>query len=779
MRHTRRTGGIVCAVNVWLIVATILSNAGLRQAGAGEVTLKNGLVISGRAKRLQALTVDNIRQREPETLGLPFVMVENGYQRIFVPRGQIARLDEKDELGRLETFTLRQHRTGSRVAAGSVIETAPFNAYGQRVHKLQTARGVEEIVVGATKINPQFVAVTGLKFQWDYGVATESIPAEQLDAMIRKATDPKNPDHRFAIARFYLQAGFYEESGRELESIAKDFPELAPRVADARKELQDYKFRLIMHELARRKAAGQHELAHYLAQAVPQNEASATVLHEVQDLLRDYDTAHERMAKARLLLAELQAKLDQPDQVNAVMPMRSVVDDQLSIEALDRLQAFFNLMDDTTLKPAEKLALAYSGWVVGSASAVTDLGLAIRMWQAQHAILEYLRSDNPHDRRDRLAELAALDGIKPEVVLKLIRCLPPSIDSIEMRPTVPATLRAAGRDSEDRPSYVALVPPEYDWRHSYPMIVALHPAEHSLKAELEWWTGTSEKPGLAQKRGYIVIAPEYAEPGQKGYNYSVTAHDAVLRAITDARKRFNVDSDRVFLVGHGMGGDAAFDIGMSHPDLFAGVVPINGLCDGACKWYTQNAAHTQWYIVTGEYDGRDTFVANAPTLSRMMRQATDVVLVEFVQRGYESYREEGPRIFDWMSALRRQKPPREFRMSVLRASESRFYWLRADGLPESVLQPTFLAGPARGVVKPMLLSAKITPGNTIYITSGAKSHSVWLSPDLINFAKRVVVNLRGSQKFHGIVHPSTEAILEDFRLRADRQSLYTARIDLN
>ena len=76
----------------------------------------------------------------------------------------------------------------------------------------------------------------------------------------------------------------------------------------------------------------------------------------------------------------------------------------------------------------------------------------------------------------------------------------------------------------------------------------------------------------------------------------------------------------------------------------------------------------------------------------MMRQAMDVVLVEFMQRGYESYHEESPRIFDWMEPLRRQKPPREFRMSVLRPSESRFYWLRADGLPPSVLEPTFMAG---------------------------------------------------------------------------------------
>ena len=440
------------------------------------------------------------------------------------------------------------------MAAGQVVETTPFDEFGQRRHTLQTAHGPHEIVVGVTKINPRYVAITGLTDQWDYGVATTSIPAAQLDVMIRKVTDQKNPDHRFAIARFYLQAGFYEESGKELESIAKDFPELAPRVADSRKELQNYEHRLIVQELGRRKAAGQHELAHAFALAVPQNEASATVLHDVGELLRDYDTARERIARVRLLLAELQAKLEDPALVKAVMPLRSVVDDQLSIESLDRLQAFFNLMDDTTLKPSEKLALAYSGWVVGSASAVTDLGLAVRMWQAQHAILDYLRAENPQDRKERLAQIAGLDGVSPDVVLKLIRCLPPVIDTVEMRPTVPATLQVAGRDSETRPSYGALVPPEYDWRHAYPMIVALHPAEHSMKAELEWWGGNSEKPGMAQKRGYIVIAPEYAEARQRTYNYSVTAHDAVLRAIVDARKRFNVDSDRVFLVGHGMGG---------------------------------------------------------------------------------------------------------------------------------------------------------------------------------------------------------------------------------
>ena len=44
--------------------------------------------------------------------------------------------------------------------------------------------------------------------------------------------------------------------------------------------------------------------------------------------------------------------------------------------------------------------------------------------------------------------------------------------------------------------------------------------------------------------------------------------------LRDAMRRFSIDSDRVFLSGHSIGGDAAWDIGLAHPDLWAGVIPI-------------------------------------------------------------------------------------------------------------------------------------------------------------------------------------------------------------
>ena len=55
-------------------------------------------------------------------------------------------------------------------------------------------------------------------------------------------------------------------------------------------------------------------------------------------------------------------------------------------------------------------------------------------------------------------------------------------------------------------------------------------------------------------------------------------------------------------------GDAAFDIGMSHPGLFAGVIPITGKTSAFNLHYWENAKHLSWYIVGGELD-RDTLLS--------------------------------------------------------------------------------------------------------------------------------------------------------------------------
>src|SRR5262249_51047968 len=136
-------------------------------------------------------------------------------------------------------------------------------------------------------------------------------------------------------------------------------------------------------------------------------------------------------------------------------------------------------------------------------------------------------------------------------------------------------------------TYHVQLPPEYNPQCRYPMIVALHALGHDPEMEIDWWAGDKEhgRLGQAGRHSYIVIAPAWTVEHQKEYEYSVREHALVVGCMRDACRRFAVDTDRVFLSGHFEGGDAAWDIGVSHPDIWAGVVPISAEAKKTCSFY--------------------------------------------------------------------------------------------------------------------------------------------------------------------------------------------------
>ena len=50
---------------------------------------------------------------------------------------------------------------------------------------------------------------------------------------------------------------------------------------------------------------------------------------------------------------------------------------------------------------------------------------------------------------------------------------------------------------------------------------------------------------------------------------------------------------------------------------------------------------------------------------------------------------------------------------------------------------------------------------------------------MIDFNKRLHVLFNRNRKYNDFIEASVEAILEDLRIRGDRQKVYQARIDLN
>jgi hypothetical protein len=65
----------------------------------------------------------------------------------------------------------------------------------------------------------------------------------------------------------------------------------------------------------------------------------------------------------------------------------------------------------------------------------------------------------------------------------------------------------------------------------------------------------------------------------------------------------------------------------------------------------------------------------------------------------------------------------------------------------------------------------------LLISSGADINRVWLSPQLFDFEKRLNVRVNGSSRWNAAVKPDLAYLLEDFRIRHDRQRLYWAFLE--
>ena len=323
------------------------------------------------------------------------------------------------------------------------------------------------------------------------------------------------------------------------------------------------------------------------------------------------------------------------------------------------------------------------------------------------------------------------------------------------------------------------MPPEYDPYRRYPTVVTLNGAGTTPLQQLDWWAGAQDETGVrlgqATRHGYIVVAVDWAKPDQKEYEFSAREHAAVLVSLRDACRRFAIDTDRVYLSGHSMGGDAAWDLALAHPDQWAGAIPIVAVADKYSAFYTENAGLVPFYLVSGELDG-DKMVRNARDLERYLIKHYDVTIVEYEGRGHEHFHDEIQRIFDWMGRRDRNFFPKKVAATTMRTWDNYFYWLELQQFPStSIVEPTDF--PPRRNFQPVRTEATIK-GNSINVKTGAEKVTLWLCPELVDFEKPVRITVKGQRVSHdGNVRGDLATILEDVRTRGERLHPFWVKID--
>src|SRR5262245_57955814 len=136
----------------------------------------------------------------------------------------------------------------------------------------------------------------------------------------------------------------------------------------------------------------------------------------------------------------------------------------------------------------------------------------------------------------------------------------------------------AGKEME----YALFVPSTYDKAKKSPLMVALH-GLGSNPQQIMRYVGLTD---LAEKHGYIVVAPMgYNSGGWYGAsvpfkkkmepeNLSELSEKDVMNVLEIVRKDYSIDPDRIYLMGHSMGGGGTWHLGTKYPDLWAGLAPI-------------------------------------------------------------------------------------------------------------------------------------------------------------------------------------------------------------
>lgn len=786
MQNTRRSFPKTASMRNWILAFGVCAAWGLVAplVDAGQVRLSNGTVIEGTPVDIPGLSQATARANNtgpvPQT---PIYMIDDGMRRYFVSRQKVPRDPDaiivEAELSSLVTYDMPPpilgRQTHTPASVGEFSEVGPFDEHGRRYVTLRTANGTAEILQSIVEIRPDYVTIKSTTHDWTYGVSTSTIPSDTLREVIVSTINQADPDERMALVYFYIQAEMYAEARQELDAISTEFSDLRPRALEALEMLNEANAERGLNEIQRRRTAGQHQLAYYVGSQYPEDGVPPDLYRQAREIVTEYDTALEQHESVLMLLDQLQAQVS-PEYADRLPPMRDVVVEELYVENINRLEPFLRIAEDESLPVDERLALAYSGWLLGAANAITSMPETITLWDARFLAVEYLRqNDNPIRREAIVEELSTLEGFDHELLVTMIPQLPLAIEAPPLTPGMPTPIDVLDMRQETVAQYMAMVPPEYSTQHTYPLLVVLRSEGRTPEQMVKFWGGTAEEPGYAQRFGYVVISPEYASPQEGSYAYGPAAHQAVIESIQDARKRFRIDSNRVFLAGHGMGGTACFDLGLSHPDLFAGVIPINGFCEKLCKPYADNAPSLAWYVVNGERYGGG-IERNAEVINDMLRGGQDLIYCEYKERGFESYAEELPRIFDWMARFRRDPWQKEVEVRIARASDNTFYWSHAGGFAADRF-PTIDWDAARPRMTVLDYSARITPGNTVYVNHPGTQTTVWLAPEIIDFEQSVRVEANRREIFEGMLEPSMEATLEDLRIRGDREMLFHVRID--
>jgi pimeloyl-ACP methyl ester carboxylesterase len=757
------------------------------------IVFKDGFIVRGRVSQPTTLHFDSasgasIRMAVPGG----FMHIDDGVRTIIFPPTFVQDSIDDESAKKLVPIDLVYTPYSSQPLdlppSWSIEEITPFNEKWQRKVKLDTPKGFKTEDQRLVKLTPQFAFVQARHYKWNCFYFTRELGPEVARGLVYKHMKlTKRPvskfDQRMLIYRFMLQAGWTEHAVKELDYMLVEFksPGERKRLEPLRENLEKLRNTQFVQEIEQCHKAGQYQeaqnrIARFYDLKMDEQIPPEFAL-KVQELKSKYAATDEKLKELRRLLKALPREVPKQEADFCKEAVKALLA-ELNYDTHGRLDTFLSQAQDRerarkqgrppNSTPQDLLAFAVSGWLLGDQAAERSPKLARKLWAAREAVLRSEADGDPAAIKQRAASFANDKEVTVDVVARMIPQLPPA-DPYEKLGVKPIPLTPPGGGA----AYHVQLPPEYHHGRPFPVLIALHHSAGGAGGELQLWGE------LAAKHGFIVMAPAWGKKGGK-YQYSPREHAAVLDSLRDLRRRFQVDSDRVFLCGCEEGGKMAYDVGLSHPDLFAGVLPVSGSPLYFPFRYWSNARFLPFYAVTGQLGGKIR-ADNRSMFKEWIPKRYPSLLVEYKGRGAGFFACEQETMFDWMSRKKRYTPVKDAGVTgeefkTMRETDNRFYWLSTTAINLNRLNWKQRWNPN---TVPATMHAHIFQQNQINVhTSGLSQLTLWLGPGMVNYGQKVLVRVNGAGAQPYQITPSLEVLLGELAHVGDRQRLFWARLDL-
>jgi pimeloyl-ACP methyl ester carboxylesterase len=219
---------------------------------------------------------------------------------------------------------------------------------------------------------------------------------------------------------------------------------------------------------------------------------------------------------------------------------------------------------------------------------------------------------------------------------------------------VECTYRLAEANAEM--PYTLFVPSTYDPLKPAPLVVDLHGLNITPLQQI-LFDGTTD---FAERYGFIVLAPmgfnvsswwgsrtgtpvatAAVKPGgDVRYSTTELAEIDAMTVLKSIRQQYAVDSDRIYLMGHSMGGAGTYYLGGKYNDIWAGLAAISaagGIADAAAERYRSLPT----LIMHGAKDSIVPAATSRRAVAALQAVGAPVVYLEFPDKDHEFWIRRG------------------------------------------------------------------------------------------------------------------------------------------